>query len=234
MLDEARIDLVGDAALVVQCGPPAEIEGAGDLLANRRAVAASSALRDAAIIGVCDIVPTIRTVGVHFDPLAIEPATLVRRIRNALASVIVPEITATGTPYEVPVVYGGAEGPDLCDVAAAAQLSEAEVIQRHAGRDYRVYMIGFSPGFAYLGPIDPMLRLPRRPQPRTAVAAGSVAIAGDYTAIYPTITPGGWHLIGRTSVRPFELGRERVSMFQPGDVVRFVPADRTLRAEGQP
>jgi biotin-dependent carboxylase-like uncharacterized protein len=123
---------------------------------------------------------------------------------------------------DVPVEYGGDAGPDLETLAAGAGMSAADVVARHAGRAYRVFMIGFLPGFAYLGPVDEAIAAPRHASPRLRVAPGSVGIAGRQTGIYPMPSPGGWQIVGRTTVRPFDAGRAAPSLFAPGDRVRFV------------
>jgi KipI family sensor histidine kinase inhibitor len=125
---------------------------------------------------------------------------------------------------ELPVLYGGADGPDLDAVAAQAGLSPAEVIERHAAGDYAVAMLGFAPGFPYLLGLDPALATPRLQTPRTRVAAGSVGIGGAQTGIYPRPGPGGWRIIGRTSAVLFDPGRSSPSLLLPGDRVRFRPA----------
>lgn len=124
---------------------------------------------------------------------------------------------------EIPVRYGGEDGPDLAEVARRTDLPEARVVELHAGVTYRVYMLGFVPGFAYLGTLPEELALPRRDEPRTRVPAGSVGIAGRQTAVYPAATPGGWHLIGRTDVRLWDTTADPPSLLQPGQSVRFVP-----------
>jgi inhibitor of KinA len=124
---------------------------------------------------------------------------------------------------EIPVCYGGEFGPDLAEVARLCALSEEEVIARHAAASYRVYMIGFSPGFAYLGGLDAAIAAPRRATPRTLVPAGSVGIAGLQTGIYPLATPGGWQIIGQTPKRLFLPEREAPCLLSPGDTLRFVP-----------
>ena len=123
----------------------------------------------------------------------------------------------------VPVAYGGPFGPDLPEVARFAGCSEDEVVERHASRTYRVYMLGFMPGFPYLGLVDERIAAPRRASPRTSVPAGSVGIAGRQTGIYPTASPGGWQIVGRTPVRLFDLDRHEPCLVLPGDVVRFEP-----------
>jgi KipI family sensor histidine kinase inhibitor len=130
---------------------------------------------------------------------------------------------AVGRVHEVPVVYGDSDGPDLDAVAAHACCSPEAVIQRHASRTYRVFMLGFLPGFAYMGSVDDTIAVPRKPTPRLRVPAGSVGIAGQQTGVYPLDAPGGWHIIGRAGVTPFEPERVPPSLFTPGDEVRFVP-----------
>jgi KipI family sensor histidine kinase inhibitor len=133
---------------------------------------------------------------------------------------------------DVPVCYGGACGPDLAEVAAHAQASEDDVIAMHAGRTYRVYLLGFLPGFAYMASVDPRIAIPRRAVPRERVPAGSVAIAAGQTGIYPMESPGGWHLIGRTSLVPYDPDRTEPFLFRAGDQVRFHAVDRAaLRLE---
>ena len=121
--------------------------------------------------------------------------------------------------------YGGAHGPDLDEVAALCGLPRAEVVERHAARTYRVFMLGFLPGFAYLGTLDPAIHVPRRTTPRTAVASGSVGLAGAQTGVYPRVSPGGWQIIGRTDVALFDPALDPPSRLLPGDRVRFVPVE---------
>ena len=126
----------------------------------------------------------------------------------------------------MPVCYGGGLGPDLSAVAAFGGVTEAEVATLHSSRPYRVFMLGFVPGFAYMGTVDQRIAAPRLASPRTRVPAGSVAIAGEQTGIYPMDTPGGWLLIGRTTVKPFDPARPRPFLFKAGDLVQFYAVDR--------
>jgi inhibitor of KinA len=128
-----------------------------------------------------------------------------------------------GASIDIPVAYGGAFGPDLEDVARFGQCSQDEVIARHTAVVYRVYLVGFVPGFAYMAEVDPRIAAPRRATPRTEVPAGSVAIAGGQTGIYPDVTPGGWNIIGRTPLLPFDVERAQPSLFKAGDRVSFRP-----------
>ena len=127
---------------------------------------------------------------------------------------------------EIPVAYGGADGPDLPLVARLTGLAEHRVIEIHASVTYRVFLLGFAPGFAYLGTLRPELAVPRRAEPRIRVPAGSVAIAGRQTAVYPLATPGGWQLIGRTEIRTWDPGRTRPALLRPGARVQFIPENR--------
>jgi inhibitor of KinA len=143
-------------------------------------------------------------------------------------------VDTAGARIEVPVCYGGELGPDLPWVAAQLGCAEADVIALHASREYRVFVVGFVPGFAYMGPVDPRLALARRSNPRTRVPAGSVAIAAGQTGIYPMETPGGWHLLGRTTVRPFDASRVEPVLFRPGDRVTFRSITRDEFDRSQP
>jgi inhibitor of KinA len=211
-----RIQPAGDAALVVEL--PERIDPAF----NAWCVALAGELGSAAGSIVRDIVVGYRSVTVYYDPLTADAAWLESEIR-ARAERLEAGDPADGALIEIPVCYGGDMGPDLADVAAFAKCSAQEAIDLHAGRDYRVYMVGFVPGFAYMAEVAPEIAAPRRTTPRTAVPAGSVAIAGGQTGIYPAVTPGGWNLIGRTTIRPYDPGRREPFLFKCGDRVRFRP-----------
>lgn len=195
----------GDAALLVETG---------DLATAHRL---NAALRDAALPGIVDIVPGERTVLV-----VAEPAADLGRLAARLPDLPLPADAEGGAgPVEVPVVY---DGEDLDEVAVLAGLSREEVVQRHSAASYTVAYLGFSPGFGYLTGLDPALRVPRRESPRTAVPAGSVAIAGPYTAVYPSRSPGGWRLLGRSDLELWDVSRDPPSLLRPGTRVRFVRA----------
>jgi KipI family sensor histidine kinase inhibitor len=177
---------------------------------------------------VIDIVPAYTTVAVHYDA-----ATLARTRGDAYAQVCaelgrcisrydgVPVPADEGRLVEIPVRYGGADGPDLDDVARVTSLRPDDVVAMHAGCEYRVYMIGFAPGFPYLAGLPRRLAMPRRAVPRTHVPAGSVGIAGGQTGIYPLATPGGWQIIGRTDVQLFRPSADPPTLLRLGDRVRF-------------
>jgi KipI family sensor histidine kinase inhibitor len=155
-----------------------------------------------------------------FDPTRIDAAELEMQVLSAWPQLAAASIQ--GRQIEIPVVYGGEAGPDLADVAVHTGLSPAEVVRRHSGGDYVVYLLGFLPGFAFMGGLPPELATPRRAEPRTAVPARSVGIGGEQTGIYPLVSPGGWQLIGRTSVELFDPNAAEPTLLRPGDHVRFV------------
>lgn len=200
-----------------------EFEPAIDPIINARAIALAHRIRDRAASGILDVVPGYCTVGVHFDPLLTDLAALERTI--SIDAVRLDEIDQSpdGHAIEIPVVYGGEAGPDLEKVAVFAGCTADEVIARHAARTYRVYMLGFVPGFAYMGRVDASIAAPRHRVPRDRVPAGSVGIAGEQTGVYPVESPGGWQLIGRTTAVLFDPMRSPPNLLAPGGLVRFVP-----------
>ena len=209
---------LGEAAWTVALGDTVSLE------LHRRVTDLAERIRAAELAGVIEIVPAYAAVTVFFDPLR-ERRTRFGHHRRAGRRTCPPVLPSSRPPASrlvtIPVRY---DGPDLALVAGATGLSEAEVIRRHSEAEYRVYLLGFAPGFAYLGDLDPALVLPRRNAPRTRVPAGTVAIAGAQTGVYPLATPGGWHLIGTTSLKMFDPAREPAAMLQVGDRVRFQPA----------
>lgn len=211
-----KIRPAGEAALLVELGD------AIDPAVTDRVLRLTAALDAAELPGVTDRVPGYTTLLVLFDPALVDArglrANLVRLDGEAAATTLPP-----GRLVTIPVTYGGEFGPDLGAVAERAGLSEAEVIRRHSGAAYRVACLGFVPGFAYLVGLPAKLATPRLQTPRPRVPAGSVAIGGEQTGIYPTETPGGWHLIGRTPLRPFDPNRSEPALLEVGDRVRFEP-----------
>lgn len=214
-----RIVAAGDSALTI------ELEPRIDPVINARAIALADAIAAAPPSGVRDVVPTYRSVTIYFDPLRTDYAALVARVEND-ATKPAPGSAAQRDPIQIPVCYGGDFGPDLPAIAAAAGMTELDAIGLHAGRIYRVFMLGFVPGFAYLGSVDDRIAVPRHPTPRGRVVAGSVGIAGAQTGVYPTDTPGGWQIVGRTPLRPFDVGRADPFLMKPGDSVKFSAIDR--------
>jgi len=182
--------------------------------------------------GVLEVVPTYRSLVVYYDPQSISFADLVVRIGEMEGPSSPGEAVATRL-VEIPTLYGGEFGPDIGDVAQHNGISEAEVIRIHSGTDYLVYMMGFLPGFPYLGGMSETIATPRLATPRTSIPAGSVAIAERQTGIYPVESPGGWRIIGRTPIRLFDPGREPPVEIEPGDYLRFVSVDKSAYADVQ-
>lgn len=208
----------GDAAISVEFGD------AVDPALNRLVLALDAALAAAPIPGVVETVPTYRSLLVHVDPVATDFAMLEARL---LA--LCRDLSVAGgrrRRWRVPVVYGGRFGIDLEELARSLGLAPQELVSLHSTAVYRIHMIGFLPGFAYLGELDPRLHAPRRPTPRQVIPAQSVSIGGAQTAIGTVEGPSGWHLIGRTPARGFLRGREPVFLFEAGDEATFesVPA----------
>lgn len=171
---------------------------------------------------VREVVPGMNNITVELEPAAPQLERLAEELLAAWVSATT--IARAARRFDVPVQYGGEGGPDLDDVARHAGLSPAEVVRRHCAPEYTVYFLGFLPGFAYLGGLDPLLAMPRRREPRIAVPAGSVGIGGEQTGIYPWASPGGWQLIGRCSVRLFDVTQSSPALLSDGDTVRFIDA----------
>jgi len=219
-----RIVAAGDAAVIV------ELENRIDPVVNETAIALAKAIQTAAVPGVRDVVPTYRSVAIHFDPLRTDYDALVARVNtwmedgsHSLEGTRRPN--GDPSPVRVPVCYAGEFGPDLSDVAAFAAVSEAEAVRLHTSRIYRVFMLGFMPGFPYMGIVDQRIAAPRLSTPRVRVPVGSVGIAGMQTGIYSVSTPGGWRIIGRTPLKPFDVSRGEPVLFKPGDAVQFYAID---------
>lgn len=214
-----RIVPAGESVLII------EFEERIDPLVNATTIACAESIQAAAVAGVRDVVPTYRSVAVYFDPLRTDTDALLERITHE-AETAGPGALVAREPLRIPVCYGGDLGPDLPQVAAFARMSADDVVQRHASATYRVFMLGFVPGFAYLGMVDPDIAMPRRATPRVRVPMGSVGIAGVQTGIYPAETPGGWQLIGQTPVRPFDPRRDDPFLMKAGDAVQFYAIER--------
>lgn len=212
-----RLLELGDAALTLELGDRI------DPAVNARVMAARDALASTGLAGITDLVPTYRSLTVHFDPLVADRAALIAQLHAAAATT--QQSAPAGRHFEIPVRFGGEFGPDLDEVAKATGRSAEEIVETLCGLELRVYLVGFLPGFPYMGDLPEWLRLPRRATPRTAVPANSVAIAGPQAAVYPWQSPGGWHLLGRTTVTMFDAtNAERPALLAPGDTVRFVHA----------
>jgi KipI family sensor histidine kinase inhibitor len=214
-----RVDRMGDGALLVTLGDDLDL----DVNARARRIADRLEARRAATPGLGEVVPGHASVLVGFDPDAVAEEALRTAVADSLAASAGGRAVEEGELHDIAVRYGGSDGPDLPEVAARTGLSEAEVVRVHAGVLYRVLVLGFVPGFPYLGILPAALELPRRATPRVQVPAGSVAIAGRQTGIYPSPSPGGWLLLGRTEAPLWNPRRDPPALLAPGDRVRFLP-----------
>ena len=205
----------GDAALTVELGPDV------DRHVNARALSLHRALADAPPPGVIETFPAFHSVLVQYDPLQTSPSEL----RAALETVVgaIGDVPLSSRRWLLPVCYEGEAAMDLAGAAAMAGLTPGQLIERHSSETYYVYMLGFLPGFGYMGDLPACLRLPRRTDPRTHVPKGAVAIAARFTAVYPLESPGGWHIIGRTPAVLFDPHAQNAVLLAPGDLVRFKP-----------
>lgn len=224
MSEAIRLEPLGDSALLLHFGDTV------DTAINARVHAAARTIAARHLPGILDIVPAYASLAVMFDPAQWQDGAETAAVRcaqalqRALAAAVATTVAAPA-PVEIPVCYGGEFGPDLDDVAARCGLSVDQVIQRHAAADYQVAMLGFAAGFPYLLGLDHRLQQPRRANPRTRVAAGSVAIGGVQTGIYPRELPGGWNLIGRTPLALFDPVATPPNRLAAGQQVRFRAID---------
>ena len=214
-----KVHPVGDSALLAVFTQRIAPEiGAAVAALNTRVLSAN-------ISGVDETVPAFASLMVTYDPLVTDYDAVAAAMQK-LADVPDADSTAeNGKLVTIPVCYGGEFGPDLPFVARHAGLTEQEVIALHTAPTYRIYMLGFTPGFPYLGGMDPSIAAPRRKEPRIHIPAGSVGIAGEQTGVYPIVSPGGWQRIGRTPLRLFDPQREQPILLSAGAGIRFVPID---------
>ena len=210
-----KIVPLGDSALLVQLGD--EI----DLRINQRVHALAALVDHSAIEGIVETVPAYGTLLIHYDPFVLTYSKVSQWVRLKLEQVQGSKLSKPRR-IEIPVKYGGEHGPDLESVAAYHNLQTEDVIRIHSERTYIVYMMGFTPGFPYMGKLDDAIVTPRLEVPRTNVPQGSVAIAGFQTGIYPLTSPGGWRLIGHTSLELFDPNANPPFLFSPGDEVKFI------------
>jgi KipI family sensor histidine kinase inhibitor len=211
--EQPRIVPVGDAAALVEFGATIDPTTSERVLALDRALAAISHP------AILETVPTYRSLLIHYDPLVIDFAALADAVGRVASR---PDASvAVSRHWRVPVVYGGDYGIDLADVARSSGITEADVVQRHTAVTYRVYMLGFLPGFSYLGGLDPTIATPRRDNPRLVTPYGTISIGGVQAGIQCLEGPSGWHLLGRTPVRTYHPTRDPMFLIEPGDRVTF-------------
>jgi inhibitor of KinA len=214
---KVRFQSAGDRALIVEFGDRV------DRGLSEKVLRLDAAIRSIPPAGIVETVPTFRSLAVYFDPLQTTRAEL----RHAITALLDLGDTRRREArlWRVPVCYEGDFAPDLAEVARLTGLTTGEVVALHSGTRFHVYMLGFLPGFPYMGDLPPRLALPRRADPRVRVPAGSISIATSLTAIYPYASPGGWHLIGATPIRMFDPKRPEPALFAPGDAVSFYSID---------
>lgn len=215
-MSEPHLSPLGDGGIAIRLG-----EGISEALSDV-VVSCARTISSAEIIGVSDVVPSYATLTVFYDPTMIGYDDIRGRLVTLLAGDSGEQVDsgAGSTVHRIPAVY---DGEDLDEVASRTGMARSDVIAIHSQAEYRVFVTGFVPGFAYLGILDERLALPRRESPRKRVPPGSIAIADRQTGIYPAATPGGWHLIGTTAERMFDPNRNPPSLLQVGDRVRFEP-----------
>ena len=206
---------LGDSAVRVQFGTEISPQ------INRRICRFCRVLETEPVPGVAEWVPSYAVVTVYYLPTQIAFEQVCVELRQRLRQRSTRPLSAARL-IEIPVCYGGAHGPDLAEVAASHELTAAQVVRRHTAPSYQVYFLGFLPGFAYLGGLAPSLATPRRATPRLSVPAGSVGIAGAQTGVYPSETPGGWQIIGRTPLCLYDPTRQPPALLAAGDCVKFV------------
>lgn len=212
----------------LQCGEGALTVHLGDGIdpaINRRVTALQGAIGSAGLRGITDLIPAYADLTVCYDCTVISAKALQRQLRRLLDSLSVAGQDRRRV-FQLPVCYGGDYGPDLDFVCHHSGLSAQEVIELHSAPDYLIYMLGFLPGFAYLGGLDDRIKTPRLQNPRTKIHAGAVGIGGEQTGIYPLSSPGGWRLIGTTPVKPYDPERDEPILYSAGDYIRFVPIDK--------
>ena len=216
---EVRFLLTGDTSLCVEFGNEINTE------INAKIRAFNIALENSKIPGIIETVPTYRSLMVHYDPGVIRYAALEKKLKGLLGQLDSIQIPPSDV-LEIPVLYGGEAGPDLAFVAEHNGKTPDEVIKIHTSTEYLIYMLGFTPGFTYLGGMSDEIATPRLQTPRVKIPAGSVGIAGSQTGVYPIDSPGGWQLIGRTPVRMYDPDRETPILPQAGQYIKFYAIDQ--------
>ncbi|MDU1681496.1 5-oxoprolinase subunit PxpB [Veillonella sp.] len=213
------ISPVGDCAISIDFGQVI------DPKINRHIRQIIEQIKDLQLDGIIELVPTYCALLVQYDVMVYSYSDICRILEPTLQESVTDSANELVTIVEIPTVYGGEFGPDLGFVASHNHISEDEVVSIHSGTDYLVYMLGFIPGFTYLGGMDPRIATPRLSSPRTLIPAGSVGIAGEQTGTYPSDSPGGWQIIGRTPVTMYDMSKKQAALLRAGDYVRYVPID---------
>lgn len=215
------ISPVGDRAISIDFGQVI------DPTINRHIRQTIERIKALQLEGIIELVPTYCALLVEYDAMLYSYSEICKIIEPTLEEGMTNTTNELVIVVEVPTVYGGEFGPDLSFVASHNHLSEDEVISIHSGTDYLVYMLGFIPGFTYLGGMDPRIATPRLSSPRTLIPAGSVGIAGEQTGTYPSDSPGGWQIIGRTPVTMYDMSKAQAALLKAGDYVRYVSIDES-------
>ncbi len=215
IMQNIKIVPEGDSSLLIQFEQVISPE------VNQRIAAAAKLIRAQQISGITDMIPTYCSLLVNYNPLVISYDALYKRVESIVRMESHQE-SGSKKVWEIPVLYGGTYGPDLATIAEHAGLSEEEVIKIHTGTDYLIYMLGFLPGFTYLGGLDERIHTPRLASPRVRIPAGSVGIGGSQTGIYPMDSPGGWQLMGMTPIKTYDPERDTPILVEAGDYIRFV------------
>lgn len=213
------ISPVGDCAISIDFGQVI------DPKINRQIRQVIEQIKVLQLDGIIELVPTYCALLVQYDAMVYTYSDICRILDPILQESVTDSVIERVMIVEIPTVYGGEFGPDLGFVASYNHISEAEVVSIHSGTDYLVYMLGFIPGFTYLGGMDPRIATPRLSSPRTLIPAGSVGIAGEQTGTYPSDSPGGWQIIGRTPVTMYDMSKKQAALLQAGDYVRYVSID---------
>ena len=218
MYKEVKFLIAGDRALVIEFGDKIEEQ------VNSKIRSLTLAMERAVIVGINEIIPTYRSLMVIYDPMIMELDNLICEIKSIISKMHELKLPDAKV-IEVPTLYGGEYGPDIEFVAKHNKISVDEVIKIHTSVEYLIYMIGFTPGFPYLGGMSDKIEAPRLQNPRTKIPVGSVGIAGRQTGIYPIESPGGWQLIGRTPVKLYDPYRKNPVLLNAGDYIKFIQID---------
>ncbi|SJZ85461.1 5-oxoprolinase subunit PxpB [Garciella nitratireducens] len=216
MYDKIKYLQAGDQAVNIEFGNEISEE------INRKIRAMTLTIEKEKIEGIVEVVPTYRSLMIHYNPLKVEYKRLINKLKELESNLENIDLPAPEV-IEIPTLYGGEYGPDIEKVASYNELSIEEVIQIHSSKEYLIYMLGFTPGFSYLGGMDQRIATPRLSSPRTKIPGGSVGIAGKQTGIYPIDSPGGWQLIGRTPLKLFDPQSKNPILLKAGNYVVFKP-----------